>query len=238
MDIPQIIKNWLKRHQYIWVLIFGAAIGFGAGIYMQSERVENLNTLLKSKDDLITEYRERLHIREKVEGPYHSYTDRELKDRAIELSRKIESLCEENPLLLTDEFYKRKYDEFKTDPNHHEADRLEAKPGSVLILPEPGQGRVAIDKLSPTITESDIGRTYGDLVKMWMDKISKSIAPQLELYRNEYMRDAINLRDEMLGRMPPRADRFYRFHVDPRNPGLFLIGVSIQLREIANDLIR
>ena len=238
MDIPQILSDWFKKHQVIWVLIFGIGAGITAANFIYDERIENLKTLITSKDALIAEYKERLQIREKNEGPYRFYTDRELKDKAIELSRKIESLCEENTLLLTGEYYERKYDEFKTDPNHHEADRLEAKPGSVLILPEPGQGRVAIDKLSPTITESDIGRTYGDLVKMWMDKISESIAPQLEQYKNEYMRDAINLRDEMLGRMPPRADRFYRFHVDPRNPGLFLIGVAIQLREIANDLIR
>lgn len=238
MDKPQIFSDWLKKHQVVWLLIIGIGAGFTAAIFFYNERIENLKTLLTSKEALIAEYRERLQIRERNEGPYRFYTDRELKDRAIELSRKIENLCEENPLLLTGEFYERKYDEFKTNPDHHEADRLEAKPGSVLILPDSGQGRVAIDKLSPTIAESDIGRTYGDLAKMWMDKISESIAPQLEIYKNEYMRDAVNLIDEMLGRMPPRADRFYRFHVDPRNPGLFMIGVAIQLREIANDLIR
>ena len=52
------------------------------------------------------------------------------------------------------------------------------------------------------------------------------------------MQDAINLKEEMLLRMPPRAWRHYRFHVDPRNPGRYLIGVAIQLRGIANDLIR
>jgi hypothetical protein len=237
MEIPKLISEFFERHKLIPVLIFGIFIGFVSANFFYERDIDILKTLLNSKNELITEYRERLQIREKNEGPYQFYTDIELKNRVIELSRQIEKLCEQNPLLSIGKNYQEDYDRFKTNPEEFDSEPF--RPGSQFsILYDNKEYMDELNKIEPQIKKEDVGLTIGELVHIWHKRFLNAIEPELKRYNNNYMQDAIDLKNEMLSRMPPRAWRHYRGHVDPENPGQFLIGVAIQLREIANDLIK
>ena len=93
----------------------------------------------------------------------------------------------------------------------------------------------AIDRLRPSITQEDVGRTWGDLLKEMDVLVHNAIKPELDIYKTQYRNDVIALKNEMLSRMPPRAWRHYRGHVDLEDPRQFLIGVAIQLDEISED---
>lgn len=226
MKIPAPISDFFGKHKWIPVLIFGIFIGSSFMMFIYNERIE----LLKSQID---EYRERLKIPKPNEGPYHNYSNRELKDRALKLSSEIETLCERNPLLSIDGYYRNELAKFRKDPTKFDG-ASPFRPDGLLWLSDPKYSE-AIDRLSPSITKKDVGLTIGDLTTDMITIVQDAIKPELEIYKNQYRNDVIALRNETLSRMPPRAWRHYVGHVDVENPGQFLIGVAIQLKEISDD---
>ena len=227
MKIPEPIYEFFRKNKWIPVLIFGIFIGSSFLLFIQNERFE----LLKSQID---EYRERLKIPKPNEGPYNNYTNNELKNRALKVSIQIKSLCEKNPLLSIEKYYREKIDAFKENPAHIEGNSPFGS-GQLLFLYENIQYMKAIDQLRPSITQEDVGRTWGNLSREMYMLIHNAIKPELDIYKSQYRNDVIALKNEMLSRMPPRAYRRYRGHVDIENPQQFLIGVAIQLEEISED---
>jgi hypothetical protein len=217
MEIPQPVKDYLAKHPLFWTFIFGCIIGGTIIFFIMNKHIDVLNERLGFKEDLIVEYRQRLHIVGPTEEEYYTLSNNELKTKLNKIVTEIKELVDKYPKILTSEI------EFKRDLISEKEEQL-----------NPPRGRGEIFTLKNPIRFACFAFVEERICYREADKDVAIKA--LGTYYGTIRSRAVFLKDEILSRIPKKFHKKLEYTINVEDPGSAIIGVALYLEEMAQLL--